>query len=103
VIENFFTLRNVDWGALFRYAREHPEVVSLLCEAPSAIRPVFGLDVRPVLELVVDPEENWEELFIVIPTSESTDQALRLLRLLDANWFNDAARRAKFSANVMVE
>lgn len=101
-VENFFTLRNADWGSLFRYASEHPDVVSLLSEAPGAIRLVFG-DVRPALELVVDPEENWEELFVVIPTSGSTDQALHQLRQLDANWFGDAARRAKFSANVTVE
>ena len=83
-------------------ATAYPEVGSLLSEAPGAIQQVFG-QVRPVLELVVDPEENWEELFIVIPTAGSTDQALRQLRQLDANWFGDAARRAKFSANVTIE
>ena len=102
IVENGFLLRNTDWGALFRYASEHPEVVSLLSEGPEAIRPVFGA-VRPVLELVVDPEEDWEELFIVIPTSGSTDQALQQLKQLEASWFTEAARRAKFSVNVTVE
>ncbi len=102
LVESALTLRDADWGALFRYAGMHPEVVSALSEAPAAVRRVFG-EVRPALELVVDPEEGWEELFIVIPPTGPTDQALRQLRQLDANWFGDAARRARFAFNVTVE
>ena len=76
--------------------------MAVLSEAPEAIRRVFG-EGRLALELVVDPEEGWEELFIVIPTTGPTDQALRQLRQLDASWFGDAARRTKFAFNVIIE
>jgi len=102
VVENSFALRDADWSALFHYVGERLELVSVLSEAPRAIRQVFG-QVQPVLDLVTDPEEDWEELFIVIPTTGPTDQALRRLRQLDANWFGEAARRAKFAFNVTVE
>ena len=102
IVENSFALRDVDWSRLFRYASEHPEVISVLSEAPGAIRQGFG-PASLVLDLVVDPEEAWEELFIVIITTRPVDQALSRLRQLDADWFVDAARRAKFTVNVTVE
>ena len=102
VVENSFALRDVDWSRLFRYASEHPEVIEVLAEASAAVREVFG-SARLFLDLVVDPEEEWEELFIVIVTKDSVDQSLRQLRQLDANWFGDAERRANFLVNVTVE
>lgn len=101
-VENSFTLRQGDWSALFRYASEHPEVVPVISDAPTAIRKVFG-SAPLVLDLVVDPEEAWEELFIVIVTTDSVDQSLRQLRKLDASWFGDAERQANFLINVTVE
>lgn len=102
IVENSFTLRDVDWSTLFRYVSEHPAIVPVLSEAPAAISMVFG-EVRPLLELAADPEEDREELFIVIPTTEPTEGALRRLRRLDATWFDAAARRANFALNVTVE
>jgi len=55
------------------------------------------------LDLVSDPEEDREALFIVIPTTGPTELALRRLRQLDATWFDAAARRAGFALNVTVE
>jgi len=54
-------------------------------------------------DLVTDPEEDREALFIVIPTTGPTELALRRLRQLDATWFDAAARRANFALNVTVE
>ena len=102
IVENSFAFRDVDWSRLFRYASEHPEAIPVLSEAPVAIRQLFG-PAPLVLDLVVDPEEAWEELFIVIITTRPVDQALSRLRQLDADWFVDAARRAKFTVNVTVE
>lgn len=102
IVENSFTPRDVDWSDLFRYASEHPQIVSVLSEAPTAISKVFG-EVRPLLDLVTDPEEDREALFIVIPTTGPTELALRRLRQLDATWFDAAARRANFALNVTVE
>ncbi len=87
IVENSFTPRDVDWSALFRYARENPQIVAVLSEAPAAISRVFGR----------------EALFIVIPTTGPTELALRRLRQLDATWFDAAARSANFALNVTVE
>lgn len=98
-LDTHFSLRDADWGGLLSYLLQHREVVRVLLEAPAAIRQVFG-EVRPVLDLVTDPEEGWEELFIVVLTRESAVQALDRLKRLDAEWFADSARRAHFAINV---
>jgi hypothetical protein len=102
VVENRFTLRETDWSALFSYVSKHWEALPILLDAPDVIREVFG-DVRPILDFVNDPEEGWEELFIVIPVREPAPKALERLERLDSVWFTDAARGAKFALNVTVE
>ena len=102
LIETHFSLRDADWASLLSYLHQHPPVISVLLEAPKAIRDAFG-DVRPWLDLVTDPDEDWSQLFIVVPTVESALQGLERLRRLDALWFRDAAHRAEFAINVTVE
>jgi hypothetical protein len=97
-----FDRRDLDWSTLFSYVVKHWEVLPILLEAPGAIRGVFG-EVRPILELVTDPEEGWEELFIVVPTRETISRALARLKQLDAIWFVRASRRAGFAVNVTIE
>ena len=74
----------------------------VLLEAPRAIHQVFGA-VRPKLDLVTDPEDGWEKLFIVVPTGEPVAQALARLRRLDVTWLAEATRRARFAINVTIE
>jgi len=102
VIQAGFVLREGDWSDLFRYLTAHPLTLSVLREAPQAIREVFG-EVRPFLDLVADPEEGWKELFIVVPVHEPPHEAVAKLRQLDATWLVEAARRAGFAINVTVE
>lgn len=97
-----FTLRDADWGSLFAYIVKHWEVLPVLIEARGAIRGVFG-EVRPILDLVTDPDEGWEKLFVVIPVQESVPRALERLKELDSTWFLGAARRAGFAINVTIE
>lgn len=101
-VEGNFRFRELDWNDLFRYVTEHREVASVLIGAPMAIRAMFGA-VQPILELVTDPEEGWEELFIVIPTSEPPPDALERLKALDGSWFRAAVQRARFAVNITVE
>ncbi|MBI2555785.1 MAG: hypothetical protein HYV92_15465 [Candidatus Rokubacteria bacterium] len=100
-LEAHYALRDVDWGSLFSYFLEHQGAVHVLLEAPAAIQRVFG-EVRPLLDLVADPEEGWEELFIVVPTREPAGRALEQLKQLDAEWFAESARQAQFAVNVTV-
>lgn len=55
--------------------------------APMHIFKVFGDDVKLYLELHTDPEEGWDELFVVIKSSLSPDDALKCLDKLDDVWF----------------
>lgn len=97
-----FTLRDADWGSLFAYIVKHWDVLPVLIEARGAIRGVFG-EVRPILDLVTDPDEGWEKLFVVIPVRESVPRALECLKELDSTWFIAAARRAGFAINATIE
>lgn len=100
--EEQFVLRDADWGSLYSYLIGHGEVIPVLLEAPDAIRRVFG-EVRPMLDLIEEPEEEWTQLFLVVPSREPVPQALERLRRLDHAWFADAARRARFAINVTIE
>ncbi len=103
VVESQYVLRcDLNWRDLFQYTTQHWEVLPILFEAPEKIREFFG-DVRPILDLVTDLEEGWERLFLVIPTRGSVLQALERLKQLDAVWFVEAARRARFAVNVTIE
>ena len=101
-VPEHFKLRDVDWNTLLQYVVRHPEVIDVIAEAPVAIRRIFG-PVRPFLDLVRDPEEGWESLFIAVPTNEPARQALNRLQALDAQWFGDAARRSGFALIVTIE
>jgi hypothetical protein len=103
LVEENFRLRQCDWARLFMYTTEPPGIIPVLAEAPAAIRDVFGQGARPFLDIVNDPEEDWEMLFVTIPTAELPDVALDLLERLDAEWFADAARRCAFRMMVTVE
>ena len=102
VVENSFVLRDADWDGLFSYIVQHWEMGPVLLEAPEAIRKIFG-EVRLTLDLVKDPEEGWEQLFIVVMGREPVAQAVERLRRLDQSWFADAARLARFAINVTIE
>ncbi len=98
-----FDVRDGDWGSVFAYLQQHPQALSVLLEAPEAIREAFG-NVRPILDIVIEPAEGWEELFVVVPSREDDSaRSLQRLRRLDEEWFGEAARRADFSINVTTE
>lgn len=62
------------------------ELIEILFEAPSNISEVFG-EVPLYLELHHDPEEDWEELFIVIKSSYNPEEAVALMDKLGEKWF----------------
>jgi hypothetical protein len=62
------------------------DLISILQEAPEQIYRIFGL-VPICLELHHDPEEGWDELFIVIKSSYPTEKAFELEKKLFDEWF----------------
>ena len=65
----------------------HNQLINILLEAPKWIKKIFGESVRIHLRVHADPEEDYEELFIVIKTSLKPEEALNRLNALDEEWF----------------
>ena len=75
-----------DSGEIKDFVSHNTQILSALLEAPEHVRRIFG-DVPLHLELHHDPEEGWDELFIVIKTSYSAKKAIELENKLFDEWF----------------
>jgi len=62
-------------------------LVNILNEAPENIYRIFGRSIKLILELHSDPEEEWDELFIVIKSPYTAEKAVALERKLFNEWF----------------
>jgi len=62
-------------------------LMEILMDAPCQIVRIFGESVKLYLQLFIDPEEDFEEIFIVIKNSFSPDEAIKRLNKLDDEWF----------------
>ncbi|MDI6792264.1 MAG: hypothetical protein QME81_05275 [bacterium] len=75
---------------------KYPFLLSILAEAPSKIYPIFPKDdIALHLELHHDPEEDFEELFVVIKSPYSPEKARKLMDELDETWFLDIINKTK--------
>jgi len=71
------------------FLRANPDLVPFLQEAPKHIYRIFGKNIRLFLELHSNPEEDWDELFIVIKSPYSPKKARDLMDKLGEEWFLD--------------
>jgi hypothetical protein len=62
-------------------------LVDILKEAPENIYRIFGKSIKLILELHSDPEEDFEELFVVIKSPYAPQKARELMNELDRTWF----------------
>jgi hypothetical protein len=62
-------------------------LVNILNEALENIYRIFGRGIKLILELQSDPEEEWDELFIVIKSPYTAEKAVALERELFDEWF----------------
>lgn len=85
------------------FIRKYPFLLSLLEDAPHQIYRIFGKDVTLCLELHHDPEEGWDELFIVIKTTYSAKEAIKLENQLMKEWFLDRMKATQGKLNIMEE
>lgn len=90
-------------SAIAQFLMQHTFLLSLLVEAPEQMEGIFGLDARLFLELDEDPEENFDELFIVIETDRDQEDALALLSKLDDTWFLKVLPKTRNLLNITVE
>lgn len=70
------------------FIRKYPFLLSILAEAPREIYRIFPKDdIALHLELHHDPEEDFEELFVVIKSPYSPEKARKLMDELGEEWF----------------
>ncbi len=69
----------------FLYSNDY--LIDILLEAPYYIYGIFERTPIIHLELHRDPEEGWDELFIIIKSSYSAEEAIRLENELAEVWF----------------
>lgn len=86
-LEEFYIFEDTKEIAVFVGA--HIFLKDILFEAPKWIESIFGKSVEMHLELHRDPEENFEELFIVIKTPYAPKEARNLMDKLGEQWFLD--------------
>lgn len=72
-------------------------------DAPDKISEIFGDNVKLELELHTDPEENWDELFIIIVTSASPKEAIEMEKRLFKEWFSKIINRVGGHLNYTFE
>lgn len=86
-LEEFYIFENTEEIVVFVGA--HIFLENILLEAPKWIESIFGKSVEIHLELHRDPEENFEELFIVIKSPYAPKEARKLMDKLGEQWFLD--------------
>lgn len=86
-----------------RFLGKHKHLFPILKEAEEPIVSVFGEGVKICLELHRDPEEGWEELFIVIKSEHSAEEAIRLENKLAEEWFLERMKDTKGELSVTEE
>lgn len=78
------------------------DLLDILWEASNYIFDIFG-KVPIYLDLHHDPEEGWDELFIVIKTHYSPEKALELENKLFEEWFIKVIDKVKGRLNFTEE
>lgn len=85
------------------FLAQHPRLWGLLEQATLKVTEIFGESAIARVELHCDPEEGYEELFVVITAALSPKEAMDRLRRLDEEWLLHALAEAQGQFNVTVE
>ena len=75
-----------DVGAVLGFLLEHSTLPKFIVDSAREIRRHFGREARFTLHLMHDPDEGFEELFLVINTGRELGEAFDLLSKFD-DWF----------------
>ena len=85
------------------FLKQHPYLLLLLQEGKERIFSTFGKKVKLYLEIHHDPEEGWEELFVVIRSPYNAEEAIRLENKLAEEWFLDRMKETRGKLNITGE
>ncbi|MEK7275276.1 MAG: hypothetical protein AAB296_04935 [Candidatus Desantisbacteria bacterium] len=93
-LPQFYKVFNED--KVISFLKNYPFLLPILVEAPIEIYRIFPRDdINLELELHHDPEEDYDELFVVIKSPYSPQKARELMDKLDETWFLEIMDRAK--------
>lgn len=82
---------------------QHPHLSGLLEQATAKVTEIFGESATMRFELHRDPEEGYEELFVIVTTSFAPATAMECLRRLDEEWLRSVLPETQGKFNVTVE
>lgn len=99
-LEKLYIVDNPKEIKNFLLTNDH--LIDILFEAPDHIYRIFG-QVPIYLELHHDPEEGWDELFIVIKSTYSAEEAVKLENRLAEEWFLNRIKDTKGKLNITEE
>jgi hypothetical protein len=85
------------------FLKGHDYLYPILKEAKERIISIFGKGVQICLELHHDPEENWDEIFIVIKSSCSPEEGIMLENRLAEEWFLERMKETRGRLNIIEE
>ncbi|MEM3473741.1 MAG: hypothetical protein QW735_04045 [archaeon] len=100
-LKGVYEFSNID--EIRNFIMENEYLVDILNEAPQNIYRIFGNNVKLILECHSDPEEAWEELFIVIKSSRSPKEAFELEKKLFDEWFLNIMDKVNNKLNFIEE
>ena len=86
-----------------KFLEEENYLYPILEEAKDRIISVFGENVKIFLDLYHDTEENWDELFIIIKSSYSAEEAVKLENRLAEEWFLGRMKETRGKLNITEE
>jgi len=84
-LKGIYEFSNIE--GIRNFIMQNNYLVNILNEAPENIYRIFGRSIKLILELHSDPEEEWDELFIVIKSPYTAEKAVALERKLFNEWF----------------
>jgi|WetSurMetagenome_2_1015567.scaffolds.fasta_scaffold408044_2 hypothetical protein len=85
-LENIYFFINPD--RIKYFLDQHTFLYPILFEAKDKIYKIFGKEVKKLcLELILDPEDGSKDLFIIIKTNLSAEDAIKYENRLSEDWF----------------
>ncbi|HEC93619.1 MAG TPA: hypothetical protein ENI51_11685 [Candidatus Atribacteria bacterium] len=85
------------------FLEENKFLISFLKEAYTQIKRIFGGETDLTLMLTDDPEENFEELIIVVHIRTSVKKVIKLREKLHKEWLFSVIPQLKGKLNILVE
>ncbi len=101
-ISALYTLEPDQAETVNGFLKTNPFLVPILIEAKPQLERFFG-KAKVRLELDVDHEEGWPELFGMVEVNLPVDKALSLLHQFQQEWFSNVDRRIFMKLNFDVE